>query len=105
MRRQLATILMLFILFIQVFSLVSWTSIAKNLFNSNEVSFDLSNSIVDEEAEEEVIEINNWQDYTFNTTHDFVQIVQINQQVQYLHHSEELKEGFIQIHYTPPNFS
>lgn len=103
MRRKIFAFLLVFIIATQVFSVPSWVSIAMNYANGN--TADIAMLIIDEEIEEEGAKMAHYQEISNNTLHPVLPLPDINKEVQYLHHSDLLKEGFVTILYTPPNLA
>jgi hypothetical protein len=99
MRGKFVASFLLFIIFIQVFSLVSWVSIASNYFYSTEIAWSFPVSEMVDDMDEEGVKMSNLNDITFH----HVNRVQMNNELLYLHYSEDLKEGFFKILYSPPN--
>jgi hypothetical protein len=103
MRGKFVASFLLFIIFIQVFSLVSWVSIASNYFYSTEIAWSFPVAEMVDDMDEEGVKMSNLNDITFHHSFHYVNRVQMNNELLYLHYSEDLKEGFFKILYSPPN--
>ncbi len=103
MRGKFVASFLLFIIFIQVFSLVSWVSIASNYFYSTEIAWSFPVAEMVDDMDEEGVKMGNWNDISHYHSYHFLNSIQINKELQYLHYSEDLKEGFFKILYSPPN--
>jgi len=102
MRSKIIASLFIFIISTQVFSLVTWASIALEFANGN-TSSNITLLIIDEEIEEDGVKIQNCNYLTDGVLHFSSALPQINKEVQYLHLSEALNDGFKSIPYNPPN--
>ncbi len=103
MRGKFVASFLLFIIFIQVFSLVSWVSITSNYFYSSEISWSFPVAEVIDDMDEDEVKVTSWNDFThYYSSHNFIR-VKINKELQYLHYSEDLLEGISKILYSPPN--
>jgi hypothetical protein len=103
MRGKFVASFLLFIIFIQVFSLVSWVSIASNYFYSTEIAWSYPVTEMVDDMDEEGVKMSNLSDITFHHSYHFVYRAHMKNEVLYLHYSEDLKEGFFKILYSPPN--
>ena len=103
MRGKFVASFLLFIIFIQVFSLVSWVSIASNYFYSTEIKWSFPVSEMVDDMDEEGVKMSNLNDITFHHSYHFVYRAHMKNELLYLHYSEDLKEGFFKILYSPPN--
>jgi hypothetical protein len=103
MRGKFVASFLLFIIFIQVFSLVSWVSIASNYFYSTEITWSFPVAEMVDDMDEEGVKMSNLNDITFHHSYHFVYRAYMKNELLYLHYSEDLKEGFFKILYSPPN--
>jgi hypothetical protein len=103
MLRKIIAIFMAAVIVTQVFSFASWYSIAMKYLNADNITLNTAIALLDEEIEEEGLKVINYQPYSQNHIQHIFSEIQINKELQYLHHVGDLKDGFISVLYTPPN--
>lgn len=105
MLRKIIAIFMVAVIVTQVFSLASWYSITMKYLNADDITLNVAIALMEEEIEEEGLKVVNYQTYSQNHIQHIFSEIQINKEVQYMHHASDLKDGFISILYTPPNLA
>ena len=105
MLRKIIAISMVAVIVTQVFSLASWYSITIKYLIADDTSLNITIALMDEEIEEDGLKVINCQTYSQNHIQHIFSEIQINKEVQYLHHASDLKDGFISVPYTPPNLA